>query len=275
MSSLGQLVAGVAHEINNPISFVFGNLVHAKQYNQDLLNLLQLYRETYPQPTVEIEEFSAAIDLDYLIDDIPNLFNSIETGAVRIQEIVRSLRTFSRLDESDVKAIDLHESLDSTLTILGSRLRADDRRREIQVIRCYGDLPAVNCYAGQLNQVFMNLIANAIDAVEARCLEHPDGEPGQIEVITRLTPQQRVQIQIRDNGTGMDAEICDRIFDPFYTTKPVGKGTGLGLSISYQIVVERHGGTLICESTPGRGSTFTVQIPCHCTLSSSIEPSRA
>ncbi|MFO8038127.1 MAG: PAS domain S-box protein [Sodalinema sp.] len=275
MSSLGQLVAGVAHEINNPISFVFGNLVHAKQYNQDLLDLLQLYRETYPEPTVEIEEFSAAIDLEYLIEDIPNLFNSIETGAVRIQEIVRSLRTFSRLDESDVKAIDLHESLDSTLTILGSRLRADDRRREIQVIRQYGELPAVNCYAGQLNQVFMNLIANAIDAVEARCLEHPDGEPGKIEVITRLTPQQRVQIQIRDNGTGMDAEICDRIFDPFYTTKPVGKGTGLGLSISYQIVVERHGGTLICESTPGCGSTFTVQIPYHCTLSASIKPSRA
>ncbi len=273
MSSLGQLVAGVAHEINNPISFVFGNLIHAKQYNQDLLELLQLYRETYTQATVEIEELSADIDLEYLIEDIPRLFNSIETGAVRIQQIVRSLRTFSRLDESEIKAIDLHESLDSTLTILGSRLRADDRRQEIEVIRQYGELLPVNCYAGQLNQVFMNLIANAIDAVETRCLEQPDGELGRIEIITRLTDQQRVQIQIRDNGTGMDSEICDRIFDPFYTTKPVGKGTGLGLSISYQIVVERHGGTLICESTPGRGSTFTVQIPCHCNLSTSVKSS--
>ncbi len=261
MSSLGQLVAGVAHEINNPISFVFGNLVHAKQYNHDLLTLLALYRQSYPEPTPEIQECIAEIDLEYLVEDIPKLFDSIETGAVRIQQIVRSLRTFSRLDESEVKAVDLHESIESTLTILGSRLRANGERQEIAVIRRYGELPRVNCYAGQLNQVFMNLVANAIDAVESAMRERPGASGGWIEVTTRLTAQERVQVQIRDNGTGMEADICDRIFDPFYTTKPVGKGTGLGLSISYQIVVERHGGNLICESTPGQGSTFTVQIP--------------
>ena len=266
MSSLGQLVAGVAHEINNPISFIFGNLVHAKQYNQDLLTLLKLYRATYPEPSPDIQNCIAEIDLDYLLDDIPQLFNSIETGAVRIQEIVRSLRTFSRLDESEVKAINLHEGIESTLTILGSRLRPNSERQEISVLRQYGELPLVNCYAGQLNQVFMNLIANAIDAVEAAMLERPGRDGGCIEVKTWLTAQERVQVQIRDNGTGMEADICDRIFDPFYTTKPVGKGTGLGLSISYQIVVERHGGTLICESTPGQGSTFTVQVPICCPM---------
>ncbi|MCC5898904.1 MAG: PAS domain S-box protein [Phormidium sp. BM_Day4_Bin.17] len=271
MSSLGQLVAGVAHEINNPISFVFGNLVHAKQYNQDLLTLLELYRQTYPQPSPEIQDCIAEIDLDYLVEDIPKLFDSIETGAVRIQEIVRSLRTFSRLDESEVKAVDLHESIESTLTILGSRLRANSERQEIAVIRQYGVLPRVNCYAGQLNQVFMNLMANAIDAVEAAMLERPEGDGGWIEVTTRLMSQEQVQVRIRDNGTGMEADICDRIFDPFYTTKPVGKGTGLGLSISYQIVVERHGGTLICESTPGQGSTFTVQIPISCSPKVSVQ----
>lgn len=256
MSSLGQLVAGVAHEINNPVSFVFGNLIHAKEYSRDLLELIALYRQSYPQPTAEISTCLEDIDLDYLIEDLPKLFASIETGAVRIQEIVRSLRTFSRLDESDIKTVDLHENIESTLTILASRLRATDTRAEIQVIRNYGDIPRVDCYAGQLNQVFMNLLANAIDAIEA-CQDRV----GCLFLTTERIEENRVRITIVDNGMGMTASVRDRIFDPFYTTKPIGKGTGLGLSISYQIVVEHHHGSFSCYSTPGEGTEFAIEIP--------------
>lgn len=257
MSGLGQLVAGVAHEINNPVSFIFGNLIHAQEYTEELLQLIHLYKDSIPEPPIEIQTYSEDIDLDYLIDDLPNLFKSMHSGAVRIREIVQSLRTFSRLDESETKTIDIHENLDSTLTILASRLRTPKTIGEIQVIRDYGDLPPVKCYAGPLNQVFMNLMANALDAIESK-----NESGGCLRIKTTRIEGDRVQIQIIDNGTGIKAETRDRIFDPFYTTKPIGKGTGLGLSISYQIIVERHQGQLICDSTPGEGTTFTIEIPC-------------
>ncbi|MFP4007605.1 MAG: PAS domain S-box protein, partial [Spirulinaceae cyanobacterium] len=256
MSGLGQLVAGVAHEINNPISFIFGNLFHAQEYTQDLLQLIHLYKDSILEPPIEIQTYSEDIDLDYLINDLPKLFKSMHSGAVRIREIVQSLRTFSRLDESETKTINLHENLDSTLTILASRLRNPKTQKEIQVIRDYGDLPLVSCYAGPLNQVFMNLMANALDAIEAK-----NEAGGCLQIKTTRLAGDRVQIQIIDNGTGIKAETRDRIFDPFYTTKPIGQGTGLGLSISYQIIVERHQGKLICDSTPGEGTTFTIEIP--------------
>ncbi|MBP0003498.1 MAG: PAS domain S-box protein [Cyanobacteria bacterium SBC] len=257
MSSLGQLVAGVAHEINNPISFVFGNSIHAQEYTNDLLHLLDLYRQTYP-PTAEIEALTETIDLDYLVEDLPKLFKSIQSGATRVREIVRSLRTFSRLDEAEEKAIDLHESLDSTLTILGNRLRSTGDNSEIQVVKRYGDLPHIDCYAGQLNQVLMNVLVNAIDALE-KCRN--SGEEATITLETAVTADERVRLKVSDNGTGMTPEVLDRIFDPFYTTKPIGKGTGLGLSVSYQIIVDRHGGSLDCHSVVGEGTTFIVEIP--------------
>ncbi len=256
MSGLGQLVAGVAHEINNPVSFIFGNLIHAKEYSQDLLELIALYQQHCPAPHPEITQFIEEIDLDYLTGDMPNLLSSIETGALRIQKIVRSLRTFSRLDEAEVKTIDINESLDSTLMILSSRLRGNQGHSDIELVCNYGQLPPVGCYAGALNQVFLNLINNAVDAIqEANPLQ------GRLTLETAVSEDNRIQIKISDNGGGIPEEVCDRIFDPFYTTKPVGKGTGLGLSISYQIIVERHGGTLTCDSTPGEGSTFIVELP--------------
>lgn len=261
MSGLGQLVAGVAHEINNPVSFIFGNLIHAKEYSQDLLELIALYQQHCPEPHPEITEFIEEIDLDYLQDDLPNLFSSIETGALRIQKIVRSLRTFSRLDEAALKTINVNESLDSTLMILASRLRGDQGHPDIELVCHYGTVPPVNCYAGALNQVFMNLINNAVDAIQ-------EANPAQgcLTLETAVSDDNRLQIKISDNGGGIPDEVRDRIFDPFYTTKPVGKGTGLGLSISYQIIVERHQGTLTCHSTAGEGSTFIVELPLEQTL---------
>ncbi|TVR07349.1 MAG: PAS domain S-box protein [Phormidium sp. GEM2.Bin31] len=264
MSGLGQLVAGVAHEINNPVSFIFGNLIHAKEYSQDLFELIALYQQHCPAPHPEITQFIEEIDLDYLSGDMPNLLSSIETGALRIQKIVRSLRTFSRLDEAEVKTINVNESLDSTLMILSSRLRGHEDHSDIELVCNYGQLPPVGCYAGALNQVFLNLINNAVDAIqEANPLQ------GYLTLETAVSEDNRIQIKISDNGGGIPEEVRDRIFDPFYTTKPVGKGTGLGLSISYQIIVERHGGTLTCDSTPGEGSTFIVELPLEPQSSSS------
>ncbi|MFO8039371.1 MAG: PAS domain S-box protein [Sodalinema sp.] len=255
MSGLGQLVAGVAHEINNPVSFIFGNLVHAKEYSQDLLELIGLYQQHCLEPHPEIESFIEEIDLDYLTEDMPDLFSSIETGALRIQKIVRSLRTFSRLDEAELKTINLNESLDSTLMILASRLRGNETRPDIELVCDYGELPEVNCYAGALNQVFMNLINNAVDAI------NDSGQTQGVLTLETAVRDSSIVIKIRDNGSGIPEAVRDRIFDPFYTTKPVGKGTGLGLSISYQIIVERHQGTLTCDSTPGEGSTFAIELP--------------
>lgn len=265
MSSLGQLVAGVAHEINNPVSFIYGNLIHAAGYTQDLLGLLGLYQQHYPNPISEIQSEIEAIELDYLMEDLPKLLDSMKVGAERICEIVSSLRNFSRFAEAEIKAVDIHEGLDSTLIILQNRLKAQGKRPAIEVVKQYGNLPKVECYAGQLNQVFMNLLTNAIDALEEllekRSVEEIDANPNVIRVHTQLLNHNTVEIRIADNGIGMTEEVKQRVFDPFFTTKPVGAGTGLGLSISYQLIVEKHGGRLYCLSELGQGTEFVIQIP--------------
>jgi PAS domain S-box-containing protein len=265
MSSLGQLVAGVAHEINNPVSFIYGNLVHASGYTQDILGLIELYQQHYPHPVPEIQSEIDMIDLEFLAEDLPKLLNSMKLGAERICEIVAALRNFSRIAEAEVKAINLHEGLDSTLMILQNRLKASGKHPEIQVIREYGNLPLVECYAGQLNQVFMNLLVNAIDAIDEqnqkRSLAEITTNPSFIRVCTELVNDHEVAIRIADNGPGMTEDVKRRLFDPFFTTKPLGTGTGLGLSISYQIVVDKHGGQLRCYSQLGQGTEFVIQIP--------------
>ncbi|WP_339366857.1 PAS domain-containing sensor histidine kinase [Calothrix sp. 336/3] len=260
MSSLGQMVAGVAHEINNPVNFIHGNLTPACDYVNDLLNLVVLYQEYYPQPVSEIQEEIEAIDLDFLQDDLPKLLNSMSVGTTRIREIVRSLRNFSRLDESEYKQVDIHEGIDSTLMILHNRLKAKSELPEIQVVKNYTSLPLVECYPGQLNQVFMNLLTNAIDALDEAVQKQLVTSP-QIYIYTELVYPDWIGIRIADNGLGIPPGIISKLFDPFFTTKEVGKGTGLGLSISYQIVVEHHGGKLTCNSIPGEGTEFFIAIP--------------
>lgn len=266
MSSLEQLVAGIAHEINNPINFIYGNLSPAKHYIQDLLGLVRAYQTAFPQATPEIQQQIAAIDLEFLEIDLPNLFQSLEAGTIRIQEIIRSLRTFSRLDEAEMKAADIHAGLDSTLMILKNRLKGKANRLEIEVHREYSSIPQVGCYPGQLNQVFMNLINNAIDALDDSekfvfQIGQPCHELPRIDIKTELIQDQWVEITITDNGKGIPEAIRQRIFDPFFTTKPIGKGTGLGLSISYQIVTEKHGGHLSFQSAVDQGTRFQLRIP--------------
>jgi PAS domain S-box-containing protein len=270
MSSLGQLVAGIAHEINNPVNFIHGNLSHAQTYTQDLLHLVQLYQKHYPNPVDGIQTEIEAIDLEFLQNDLPQLLTSMRTGTDRIREIVLSLRNFSRLDESEMKTVDIHEGIDSTLMILQHRLKAKANFGGIQIIKQYGNLPLVECYVGQLNQVFMNIMTNAIDALEEKCQSEIENSQVQnqssplfrptITIRTQVQANQ-VQIQIADNGFGIPEAIQQRIFDPFFTTKPVGKGTGMGMSISYQIVTEKHGGVLSCQSTQEQGTEFTIEIP--------------
>ena len=271
MSSLGQLVAGIAHEINNPINFIYGNITYASQYIQDMQHLLQLYIQHYPQPVPEIQEAADAIDLDFVNRDLPKLLGSMKVGADRIRDLVLSLRNFARLDECEMKYVDIHEGIESTLLILQNQLKAKPGRPEIQVIKNYGKLPLVECHAGQLNQVFMNILSNAIDAVQesfvighlslAREKAQIAKDKGQIQICTKVVSDNRVEIRISDNGSGMSDEVRQRLFDPFFTTKPVGAGTGLGLSISYQIVKEKHGGQLRCISAPGQGAEFVIEIP--------------
>jgi len=264
MSSLGQMVAGIAHEINNPISFIHGNLAHARDYVQNLLDLIAIYQHEYPHPTAKVVQKTEEIDLNFLQEDLPKLLDSMEIGTSRICNIVLGLRNFSRLDEAEMKAVDIHEGIDNTLMILQHRLQAKGDRPEISVIKEYGQLPKVTCYAGQLNQVFMNILSNAIDALEQkiqRSRSVPDGISPCICIRTELTENQTVKILIADNGIGMTAEVKQKIFDPFFTTKPVGSGTGLGLSISYQIIVEKHKGQLSCNSIPGSGTEFVMEIP--------------
>jgi signal transduction histidine kinase len=270
LSSLGQLVAGVAHEINNPVSFIHGNLPHVWDYAEDLLGLVTLYQQEYPNPTPEILDEIEAIDLNFIRSDLPKMLSSIKVGTQRICEIVRSLRNFSRLDEAMMKGVDLHEGIDSTLMILHNRLRASPDHPGIQVIKEYGKLPLVECYAGPLNQVFMNLIGNAIDALEelvaSRQLSIVDGKIAdnpQIRIHTEVIEKDKVSIRIYDNGSGMPESVRKRLFDPFFTTKAVGKGTGLGLSISHSIIVQKHGGNLSCISAPGEGTEFIIEIPIH------------
>ncbi|MEG3897355.1 MULTISPECIES: PAS domain S-box protein [unclassified Microcoleus] len=265
MSSLGQLVAGVAHEINNPVNFIYGNLTHANDYTQDLLGLIELYQNHYPEPVPEIQEEVEAIELEFLMDDLPKLLSSMKVGADRIQLIVASLRTFSRMDEAEMKAVNIQEGIDSTLMILQHRLKAKHNHPEIEVIKEYGKLPLVECYAGQLNQVFMNILSNALDALEEsdarRSADEMRQNPSIISIKTEMPKPDRVLVRIADNGPGMTETVRNRLFDPFFTTKPVGKGTGMGLSISYQIITDRHGGSLQCTSSPGQGAEFAIEIP--------------
>ena len=267
MSALGQLVSGVAHEINNPIGFISGNLQPAEDYIQDLLDLITLYQQHCSDPPMEINAKIKAIDLDYIQSDLPKLLASMREGIDRICNISDSLRIFSRADTDKKTAFDLHEGLDSTLLILKHRLKSNEFRPEINVVRNYGDLPSdIDCFAGQLNQVFMNILANAIDALDEvslkRTFEELELYPNQIQIDTELLESKEVMlIRIRDNGAGIPDPIKEHIFDHLYTTKPVGKGTGLGLSIARQIVEEVHGGQLSCTSTLNKGTEFTIQIP--------------
>lgn len=261
MSSLGQLVAGVAHEINNPVSFIYGNVGHAIDYIQDLLELIGLYQNHYPHPETAIRTKKDEIDLDFLLEDLPKLLSSMKVGAERIQQIVLSLRTFSRMDEAEMKAVDIHTGIDSTLLILGNRFKATSKRPEILIVRDYSELPLVECYASQLNQVLMNLLANAVDALDEAVQKGLLIEAAQIRITTDLIQQTWIRISIADNGPGISSAIQEKLFDPFFTTKPVGKGTGLGLSISYKIVAETHCGKMWCESGPEIGTTFHIEIP--------------
>ncbi|NJM97571.1 MAG: response regulator [Phormidesmis sp. RL_2_1] len=265
MSSLGQMVAGLAHEIKNPVSFIYGNLEPAKDYVQNLLLLIDLYQTHYPQPISEIQNYVADIDLDFLQEDLAKLLDSLEIGTSRLKELVRSLSNFSRLDQSEKKAMDIHGGIESTLVILSGRLKATADRPNIEIIRDYGQLPLVDCYPSQLNQVIMNLLVNAVDALDeqnqGRSFGEIEANPNVIQIITRVADNSRVRLTIIDNGPGIDDEIVSKLFDPFFTTKPMGKGTGLGLAISYQIIVEKHGGQLLCDSTPGQGTKFVIELP--------------
>ncbi|AVH72132.1 ATP-binding sensor histidine kinase [Nostoc sp. 'Lobaria pulmonaria (5183) cyanobiont'] len=262
MSSLGQMVAGIAHEINNPINFIHGNITHASDYVQQLLDLINIYQQQYPHPSAIVEQKLEEMDVQFLKEDLPKVLDSMNVGSSRIRNIILSLRNFSRLDESEMKPVNIHEGIDSTLMILQHRLKEKSDRPEIEVFKEYAQLPNVICYAGQLNQVFMNILSNAIDALEDYNYEEdsPRKNP-QIRIRTELGEVNTLKIRIADNGYGMTAQVQQKIFDPFFTTKAVGSGTGLGLSISYQVVVDKHKGQLSCKSTPGEGTEFVIEIP--------------
>lgn len=269
MSSLGQMVAGIAHEINNPINFIHGNIAHANEYVKDLLDLITVYQQEYPHPSPIVKDKVEEIDMDFLTEDLPKILYSMKVGSSRIRNIVLGLRNFSRLDESEMKPVDIHEGIDNTLMILQHRLKEKSDCPEIEVIKEYGMLPEVSCYAGQLNQVFMNILSNALDALEESILNNQKSTvqnsglltKPQIRIFTELTDSNTVRIRFVDNGLGMTEAVRQKIFDPFFTTKSVGSGTGLGLSISYQIVVDKHKGLLTCDSTLGQGTEFVIEIP--------------
>lgn len=261
MSTLGTLVAGVAHEINNPTSFIYGNLHYAKEYTDDLLNMLQLYQQYYPEPAPEIQDHAQEIELEFLMQDLPKTLGSMEIGAERIRHLVLSLRNFSRLDQAQMQPMDIHEGMESTLLLLRNRLKGNGHNPEIELVKEYGELPSVECYPSQLNQVFMNLLGNAIDALEEVVARNGTRFSPMIRICTEAPSADYVRVRISDNGSGMTDDVKLKLFDPFFTTKPIGKGTGLGLSISYQIVVDKHKGILQCHSTPGQGTEFIIEIP--------------
>ncbi|MEA5564210.1 PAS domain S-box protein [Anabaena sp. UHCC 0399] len=262
MSSLGQLVAGVAHEINNPVNFIHGNLSYLEEHTHDLLRIIQVYQQQNLAYNSELQDLYTEIDFEYIQDDLPKILNSMKIGTQRIRQIVLSLRIFSRIDEAEFKEVNIHEGLDSTLMILQHRLKDQPEHPAIQVIKDYDKLPLVECYAGQLNQVFMNIIANAIDALEELMMKKPEILiTPQIHIHTKIIDKNCVSIRITDNAMGMSEKIQKQIFNPFFTTKPIGKGTGMGMSISYQIITEKHGGKLECYSTIGKGTEFIIEIP--------------
>lgn len=266
MSSLGQLMAGVAHEINNPVNFICGNLKYVADYAKDLLHLLQEYEKLIPQMPSELEVELEAIDLEFMREDLPKLLDSMKVGSDRIVEIVKSLKNFSRHDEAEMKTVNIHDGIDGTLMILRHRLKPTPRDSGIEIIKDYADIPLIECYPGQLNQVFMNILANAIDALDESTVKDKFLTIPQITIRTEALDDQWVVIRIADNGPGIQPEIMGRIYDPFFTTKEVGKGTGLGMAISHQIVVERHRGILKCRSQPGQGTEFWIQIPMQCSV---------
>lgn len=265
MSSLGQMMAGVAHEINNPVTFIHANLAPAKEHIQDLLNFIELYRQYHPQPHPKIQDWMDEVDIDYLQTDLPKLMNSLKLGSDRIRQLVLSLRNFSRLDESGTQTVDLHENIESTLLLLQHRLKARPEHPGIQILREYGQLPHVECYPSQLNQVFMNIFGNAIDALELRDQQRSSDDiranPSNIAIRTEHLSNESIVICIADNGCGIEENVCSQMFEPFFTTKPINKGTGLGLSISYQIVTQKHGGKIYCQSTLGVGTELKIEIP--------------
>ncbi|MGL5081748.1 MAG: sensor histidine kinase [Microcoleaceae cyanobacterium] len=265
MSALGQMMAGITHEINNPIGFLSGNLLHAHEYIQDLLEHLQLYQESYPNPGLKIQQHSKTIELDYVVKDLPDLISSMQVGAERIQDISRSMRIFSRADTEQKVTFNLHEGIDSTLLILKHRLKANQQRPEIKIIKNYDNLPEIQGFPGQLNQVFMNILANSIDVFDEMSeIQAPTTTQADYRITIQteeILAQKIVAVRIRDNGCGMPESVSARIFDNLFTTKAVGKGTGLGLSIAKQIVEKQHDGKLICNSQPNQGTEFVIELP--------------
>ncbi|BAY23104.1 two-component sensor histidine kinase [Calothrix sp. NIES-2100] len=264
MSSLGQLVAGVAHEINNPVNFIHGNITHVEQYTEDLLYLISFYQQQNLNES-QIQNLLHELDLEFIQTDLPKTLKSMKMGTQRIREIVLSLRNFSRMDEADFKEVDIHEGIESTLLILQHRLKEKAKSPSIEISRIYSKLPLIECYAGQLNQVFMNIFTNAIDAIEEKnktlSLAEIQANPHQIIIRTAVIDNDWIEIAIADNGIGMTDEVQKQMFNPFFTTKAIGSGTGMGMSISYQLITEKHGGKLNCVSTPNRGTEILIQIP--------------
>ncbi|HEY9863271.1 MAG TPA: ATP-binding protein [Candidatus Obscuribacterales bacterium] len=266
MSLLGQMLAGIAHEINNPVNFIYGNLAYVQEYTDNLLNIFELYQQYYSNPHPVIQQQVEAVELNFILEDLPKMLESMQVGAERIREIVLSLRSFARQDGSKMKATNLHEGIDSTLMILQNRLKRKQDHPAIHVVKEYSSsLPLVECYGGEMNQVFMNILANAIDAIEEnnqhKNIEELQINPGRILIKTDIINDHHVTIKISDNAGGMAEEILNNLFEPFFTTKPVGKGTGIGLSICKNIVVEKHQGSLQCISTPAQGTEFIIEIP--------------
>lgn len=266
LSVLGQLVAGIAHEINNPVGCISGNLKQAILAMKDIVDYLHLYQTKFPDPDKELQQAAEELDIEFLLDDLPKMFMSMQMGVERICNLSTSLRTFSRADADTKICADIHEGIESTLMILQHRLNAQENRPAIQVIKNYGDIPKINCYLGQLNQVFMNILANAIDALEdmsqERSYEAIKAMPNQITITTELKDDgQSAVVRIADNGVGMTEEVKQRLFDYLFTTKPVGKGTGLGMTIAHQIITEKHRGMIAVNSKQGEGTEFIIALP--------------